>query len=1320
MFLGSRTSRTVSTVAAMAVVAALAGTSVPASAAEKDGLTPGIRTTQKKLDGSRFSGLPRGMDGPRGAAGEPGRSGLPAGVPSKGSYGFLLKLSPRTTASAYKGALGRGKSEARSAARSQLSAVRSAQDKAISKLPAKSSVLYRSHAALAGVAVRTDVKNYARLRAISGVVAVYPIAPKTPSNSSAVPLQGAPAAWQAHANLGEDSTIAVIDTGIDYTHADFGGPGTTEAYDASEALKGQPAGGASFPNAKVIGGYDLAGDDYTGYNTPVPDPWPLDCQGHGSHVSGSAAGFGVKSDGSTYDGAYDETTPFDSLRIGPGVAPQAKLYGLRVFGCDGSTDLVGAAIDRALDPNGDGDTSDHADVVNMSLGSDFGSPQDADSIITNEAAALGVTMVVSQGNAGDVNDVGGSPGNAPRALTVAASQDNYAQVDTLKITAPGSIAGKYAASRSFAYDWSDQPAGDVTGEVVRVEQPGNLDGCDPLNASDKAAVNGHVAFVEWDNTDDTRRCGSVGRSNNLVAAGATGFVFASDSEPFVTAITGSDKIPGVLLAKGGADKMRDALMADETVTVGGTTANDFRQVVPGLNDTIADFTSRGSGDAGSVKPDLTAVGGTVFSAANGTGNDGTSNSGTSMAAPMVAGAAALVTTQHPDWTVEQTKANLMNTAGQDLFTGTNHTGDKYAPARVGSGRMQVDSALDSEVLAFVTDNPGSVSASFGPLSVTEPVSLTKTIKVQNTGLRTKTFDVGYESRTEIPGATYSVSPSSVTVGPRSSKDVTVTLDVEPSELTKTIDPTMSRDQAGLPRTYEADASGLVTFDSDDSPSLRVPVYAAPRPASEMTQQAAITMSDSGVEEALLPLTGQKVDQGSAEEKIQSTVAGFELQATSGKAPSCSSTVLTDCVDYEDQRAGDLKYVGTTSSAPQVVENGEDPLASPNSLAYFAISTHGRWRTAASSHEFDIYLDGDGDGVADAVTYTTRYADGADVFVSVTLDLNTGDLLDIELINDAFGDTDTALLDSDTMVVPVAIGAIPGVSEGQSRINYAIQAYAYKDEPVDTIGTVTPEGVMTDSLSFDVLNPGVVLHGTYTGDASPLLYPDSPSAVLKLRRDAEAYQADAGLGAMIVHFHNKLGDKAQIVKFRSAPTVALALSPSRAARGQEVTGTVTVDPGTNGPATGEVTLKQGDTTLATGEVVDGSASMSFTMNEAGTFPIHAEYAGDEGHQAATSDPVNLTVEKSRSRVSLSVTPNPARHGRRVRATVRVSTQAGVAPTGRVVVRVNGRNAGRKDLSNGVARIRFSAGRKGRKNVRAFYVGDRNYQAASSDRVRLRVR
>ena len=98
----------------------------------------------------------------------------------------------------------------------------------------------------------------------------------------------------------------------------------------------------------------------------------MDCGGHGSHVAGTVGGSGVRSDGTPFPGPYDGNVPFSSLRIGPGVAPKASLYALRVFGCSGSTGLVTQALEWAIDPNKDGDFSDHLDVVNMSLGSEFG------------------------------------------------------------------------------------------------------------------------------------------------------------------------------------------------------------------------------------------------------------------------------------------------------------------------------------------------------------------------------------------------------------------------------------------------------------------------------------------------------------------------------------------------------------------------------------------------------------------------------------------------------------------------------------------------------------------------------------------------------------------------------------------------------------------------------------------------------------------------------------------------------------------------------------------------------------------------------------
>jgi hypothetical protein len=487
--------------------------------------------------------------------------------------------------------------------------------------------------------------------------------------------------------------------------------------------------------------------------------------------------------------------------------------------------------------------------------------------------------------------------------------------------------------------------------------------------------------------------------------------------------------------------------------------------------------------------------------------------------------------QHPDWNPEQVKADLMNTAEQDLFLEPNHSGPKYAPNRVGSGRIDVKTALDNKVLAYVTNDPGSVSASFGPVEVTAPTTLTKTIKVQNTGNSTVTYAVSYQARTSIPGATYSVSPATVKVDPRSSKTVTLTLSLNPSQLTKTIDPTVDRVQ-GYPREYQADTSGLVLFEGTGVPTVRVPAYAAPRPASVMTQPSSITMPGGAVQEALLPLSGQGVNNGSGNTAVRSTIAGFELQATSGKAPSCSTTVQSGCVNFSDERSSDLKYVGATSDAPQLQSIGADPLS--NGLQYFAISTQGPWRTAASSQEFDIYIDGTGDGAPDAVLFNTRLT-GSDVMVTELIDLNSGAVLDAEPINDRFGDTDTALFNSDTLVMPVALGLIPGVTASHSRISYAVFAFSeYQSAPVDQVGDVGAKGKLVKPLSFDVLHPGVAVFGSYDGDASALLYRDSPGSVLEVRRDSAAYAVDHGLGALLVHFHNKVGNKAQVASLSAKP------------------------------------------------------------------------------------------------------------------------------------------------------------------------------------------
>ena len=77
-------------------------------------------------------------------------------------------------------------------------------------------------------------------------------------------------------------------------------------------------------------------------------------------------------------------------------------------------------MDYALDPNGDGVTDDHVDVINMSLGSDYGQAFDDDlSLAVENATDVGVLTVSSAGNGSDKPYVSGTPAATPSALSVA-------------------------------------------------------------------------------------------------------------------------------------------------------------------------------------------------------------------------------------------------------------------------------------------------------------------------------------------------------------------------------------------------------------------------------------------------------------------------------------------------------------------------------------------------------------------------------------------------------------------------------------------------------------------------------------------------------------------------------------------------------------------------------------------------------------------------------------------------------------------------------------------------------------------------------------
>jgi subtilisin family serine protease len=1175
-------------------------------------------------------------------------SALPAGVPRHGRYAFLLRLSAASTTTAYRLHLADGRAEAASEGKAQLHRIQLAQAGVVAALPARSHVLYKTHSTLAAVAITTDVRNYRSLFDISGVQAVYPIAPKSVSNSYAMPLQHAPQSWQAHGDLGENSTIAVIDTGIDYTHADFGGPGTPGAYAAALA---DDTATPTYPDpSKIVGGYDFVGDTYDpsdpNHDVPVPDNNPLDCEGHGSHVAGIAAGFGENPNGSTFTGDYLalgglSTANYQAhFRIGPGMAPEAKLLAYKIFGCTGSTTMIGAAIDRAADPNQDGDPSDHADVINLSVGASFGSPQDGDSVEANLASALGITVVTAAGNDGDSYDVGSAPGVAVRTIDVANSVDAYSQLDTLHASV-NSIANNFGAQRSVAYDWANDP--DLAGSVVALTTSTNLDGCDPLSPTDQTRVNGKIAFLDWTDNTLASRCGSATRSGNAAAAGAIGVILGDDEEAFSAGITGSSQIPVVITTKSGGDAIRAALLANHPVSVSGTGAGDFSQMLSGNDDKTGDSSSRGLRDAGNVKPDVSAVGTTVFSTAMGTGDQGVSFTGTSMATPMVAGLAALVKSMRKDWTPEEVKADIMNTAGQDLFTGDNHTGSTYAPNRAGAGRIQADSALRNLVVAYDASDPGAVSVSFGPVAITAATTLTKSVTVSNKSLGTATFNVGYHPITSVPGVSYQVTPASITLGPIAKTTLTVKLVVtNPALLTKTHDATkatsidLGNPPTAVPLETLADASGRIQLTPTggySGPALRVPVYSAPRPASTMTQPAALSLPGAGVQSVGMTLTGHGLNQGSGATLVRSYSGGFELQATSGLAPVCATPTSDGCIRIADDRSADLKYVGFTSDAPLVQALGGSAIA--DGQAYFEITTQARWRTPVGPQEFDILIDTNNDGTPDAVVYNTRLG-STDLFLSELVDITDPAnpfIRDDEFINDRLGDTDTALFDSDTMVLPLWIKALgtandnpplPGFDSAHTRIRYGVMSFG-RSGLVDAIGVDPVTGHLNaQRMTVDVAHPAVEtwklpnIEPPNVNTVGLLLNPDQNGTVVTVRRDVNAYNADHATGMLFVHFHNLVGAKARVVVLKTAPKAAIKLSAASITLHHALSATVAVSNTAGHVPTGTVTLRTAaGVAVKSGTLVNGRVVLAWVPAARGTFSVYAAYGGDANYAAGRS-------------------------------------------------------------------------------------------------------
>jgi subtilisin family serine protease len=1000
---------------------------------------------------------------------------------------------------------GPARAQATLLAQDQLDAVNAAQEALLVAAPlADATVIYRTQRVHNGVALLVDADRLEEIRQLPGVVAVHPLPTFSIERTRTTPFLGTPTLWEdlyAAGLDGAEISVGIIDTGIDYLHTDFGGPGSGYELNDTNVITDIPY----FPSAKVVGGYDFAGDRYDGRATgnpiPEPDPDPMDCWGHGTHVAGIAAGYGVLHDRTTYRGPYDSSLDFSRFAIGPGIAPHAQLYALKVFGCSGVSQLVTAAIEWAVDPNGDGDFSDRLDVLNLSVGSSFGASSDPTSVAVDNAVAAGIVVVASAGNSGDIYYIVASPSVAGGAISVGASE-----------------------TRGLPNPWQ------------------------------------------------------------------------SPVEP-----------------------------------------NSFL-------DSLAAFSSRGPrrGDA-LLKPDIVAPGVSIYSAAARTGSGGATSSGTSMAAPQVAGAAALLRQLHPGWTAEEIKALLLNTARYDLPASKEDSELRYGVGRTGAGRLDIDTARQAQVLVYNASHPGEVTLSFGAPEILDEFSALKNVRLANKSAVTRTYYATYAPVVDLPGAGISLSGSTLYEVPAyGTRNVPVLFSAQANNLKHIPDPTVARRNlfprhwlseesgylyfwpqitpfntrlrpttGGLPASAvpvgEADfrldpasgilsytlsitatgaltvsaanlhygtayesgvvvaslsdellmgpgsvtATGAITLSSQEAQwlasgriylaitldghvtgalrgqldpqesVLRLPVYVAPRAVAAM-RSTVPELNYGDAAQGLLPLSlvGQgilsagDVAMSRAPTDTISLVTALELQHSSPRGSSNE-----ELFEYAD-----LKHVGVASNYRRGLLPSGAPTGIAETMLIFGIATHAEWSTP-NEVSFQIRFDINGDGIVDYILRTTNLGSfqgpgATDEFITVLVDLVRGEVRATYFTNIVSSlEYNTGLFNNNVLLMAVNAAEL-GLTEQHTKFRYVVSSY--------TRGKSGGEHFVdyTSLLTYDVANPGISVYGKAIGEL-PIYY-DLPGTELTVQFTREAFYRNRSKGLLLIHHHNELRYRTEVI------------------------------------------------------------------------------------------------------------------------------------------------------------------------------------------------
>ncbi|KAL2879853.1 hypothetical protein SGCOL_004898 [Colletotrichum sp. CLE4] len=459
-----------------------------------------------------------------------------------------------------------------------------------------------------GASVETENHTLDSLSSLPDVVNVWPnVAVKLDPVESKRLVQGEDVAYTTHnatgvsklhaqGIFGKGAKVGVVDTGIWYKHPDLGN--------------------GFGPGFKVERGHDFAGDGLWPYEgEKEPDEDPLDQQGHGSHVAGVVAAKGAG---------------------WSGVAPEATLYAYKIFSQYGFTDTatILEAFFRAYD--------DGVDIITASVGSNIGWATEAWSVVASRFVDEGIVTVVASGNVGTVGPFLSSTGATGKNVLAVASVDSQTfpafpfDATFSRVDGSSEETARFGFIPPISYDPFPATILDVPIVPFSLDTNATTDACEPLEPG-SMDFSGKVVLVR---RGADLFCDIHTQQKNLALVGGTLVLVYNDDRPLSYPVIGNTNSTVGFITSSAGKQIVEAVKAGRNVTA------DF-SVNPGLPVALTYslggdpnyFTNIGPLYDLQIKPDIAAPGGKIYS--TWIDDSYTIQSGTSMAAPYIAGVAAL-------------------------------------------------------------------------------------------------------------------------------------------------------------------------------------------------------------------------------------------------------------------------------------------------------------------------------------------------------------------------------------------------------------------------------------------------------------------------------------------------------------------------------------------------------------------------------------------------------------------------------------------------------------------------------------------------------